>query len=308
MIIDSHAHLMSPNFMAKPYWDSWARLFSSLSGKSVEAIEEKLPAFWDETGELLIEDMDKAGIDQSWISVIDLGLAEKVGEAKYSITEINRRYAQVAERFSERLIAFVGVDPRRENAVELLETGVKEWGMRGLKLLPPCGFYPNDENCYKLYEKAVELGIPVLVHTGPEAIPLYSKYCYPIYLDEVANDFPNLTLILGHAGFCWWQEALHIASVKPNMYFDLAGWQPTTLRHPIAEFYMPLRKILDGIGSSRVLFGSDWSAYRLLRGGQTNWVKVFKEPPDEVKNAGITFTTDEIDAILGGNAARLMSK
>lgn len=82
MIIDSHVHLMSANFVAEPYWDNWVRLFSSLSNRSTEVIRKRLPEFWDETGELLIKDMDDAGIDQSWVSVLDLGLAKTVGEAR----------------------------------------------------------------------------------------------------------------------------------------------------------------------------------------------------------------------------------
>jgi len=299
---------MSPNFIAEPYWDNWVRLFSSAAGKPEEIIRKRLPEFWDETGELLIRDMDDAGIDQSWVSVLDLGLAKTVGEARYSVTELNKMCAEIARKHSKRLVAFVSVDPRREGAVKLLETGVREWGMRGLKLIPAVGFYPNDEDCYKLYAKVDELGIPVLIHTGPETIPLYSKYCYPIYLDEVANDFPNLKLILAHGGFCWWPEALNIASTKPNVYVDLAGWQPKTYRNPVADFYTPLRTMLNTVGPSRVLFGSDWPALRLFRGGQANWVRVFTEPPDVVKEAGITFTRDEIDAILGGNAASLINK
>jgi len=307
MIIDTHVHLMSANFIAESYWDHWVRLSSSLSNRSSEKIRQRLPEFWDETGELLIKDMDEAGIDQSWISVLDFGLAKGVGEARYAITEINKIYAQIAQKYGKRMIAFVGVDPRREEAVRVLETGIKEWGMRGLKLIPFVGFYPNDENSYKLYAKADELGIPVLVHTGPEIIPFYSKYCYPIYLDEVANDFPNLTIILAHTGLCWWPEALDIASTKPNVYIDLAGWQPKIHRRPLNEFYIPLRTILDKVGFSRVLFGSDWSAYRLFRGGQTNWVNVFKDAPNAFKEAGVTFSKDEMDAILGKNAAKIMS-
>lgn len=308
MIIDCHVHLMSANFIAEAYWDNWVRIFSSLSNRPSEIIMDRLPEFWDETGELLIKDMDDAGIDQSWISVLDFGLAKSVGEARYSVTELNRIYAQIADKYSKRLIAFVGVDPRREEAVGLLETGVKEWGMKGLKLVPATGFYPNDENCYDLYVKADELGIPVLVHTGPETIPLYSKYCYPIYMDEVANDFPDLKLILAHAGFCWWPEALNIASTKPNIYIDLAGWQPKTHRRAIDDFYLPLRTILNTIGPSRVLFGSDWPAFRLFKGGQAGWVGAFTALPDALKEAGFTFTREEIDAILGGNATRLVRR
>lgn len=306
MIVDCHVHLMSDNFMAAPYWDSWVRVFSALSNRPPETLTSRLAEFWDETGELLIKDMDAAGIERSWISILDLGMAEHVGEARYSVDELNRICVEVAGRHGERLIPFVSVDPRREDAVELLERGVKQWGMRGLKLLPAAGFYPNDENCYKLYAKADKLDIPVLVHTGPETIPLYSKYCYPIYLDEVANDFPDLTIILAHAGFCWWEEAVNIATTKPNIYVDLAGWQPKTHRHPIEEFYLPLRRMLDAMGSSRILFGSDWPALRLFRGGQGAWVNAFTDPPAALDASGISFTTEEIESILGGNAVRIM--
>jgi len=306
MIVDCHVHLMSDNFMAKPYWDSWVRLFSALSNRPPEQIISRLTDFWDETGELLIKDMDGAGIERSWVSILDLGVAKPVGEARYSVDELNRICAEVAGSHGERLIPFVSVDARRGHAVELLERGVKEWGMKGLKLLPAAGFYPNDESCYKLYAKADELGIPVLIHTGPETIPLYSKYCYPIYLDEVANDFPDLTIILAHAGFCWWEEAINLAATKPNIYVDLAGWQPKTHRHPIEEFYLPLRRMIDAMGLSRILFGSDWPALRLFRGGQGTWVKAFMDPPDALEASGISFTTEEIESILGGNAERIM--
>jgi len=306
MIVDCHVHLMSDNFMATSYWDSWVRVFSALSNRPPETLTSRLTEFWDETGELLIKDMDAAGIERSWISILDLGMAKHVGEARYSVEELNRICVEVAGRHGERLIPFVSVDPRREDAVELLERGVKQWGMRGLKLLPAAGFYPNDENCYKLYAKADKLEIPVLVHTGPETIPLYSKYCYPIYLDEVANDFPDLTIILAHAGFCWWEEAVNVATTKPNIYVDLAGWQPKTHRHPIEEFYLPLRRILDAMGPSRILFGSDWPALRLFRGGQGTWVRAFTDPPDALDASGISFTTEEIESILGGNAVRIM--
>lgn len=308
MIIDSHVHLWSENFIAKPFWDNWVRLSGSLSNKPSHDIREKLTEFFDESGKLLLKDMDNAGIEQSWISVVDFGMAKRIGEANYSIAEVNKKYAEIAQRNSNRIIAFAGFDPRREMVVKLLETAVKEWGMKGLKLLPAAGFYPNDEKCYKLYAKAEELRIPVIVHTGPEIIPLYSKYCYPIYLDEVANDFPKLKLIIAHAGFCWWLEAMHIAATKPNIYLDLAGWQPRTLRHPVTEFYEPLRIMIDTIGSSRVLFGSDWPAYRFLKGGQSYWVKAFTDLPDIVKKSKISFAKDEIDAVLGKNAAMLLSQ
>lgn len=307
MIIDMHVHLMSTNLIAKPFWDSLVKLYSSLSGKAPEEVEKMFPSLWDDTGELLLKDMDEAGIDQSWLCVLDFGLTKGIGEAHYAIGEINKKFARISAESGGRVLAFAGCDPRRQEAVSLLETAVRQWGMRGLKLLPACGYYPNDENCYKLYRKADELGIPVIIHTGPEAIPLYSKYCYPIFLDEVANDFPQLKLIMAHAGFCWWEEALSVAHNKPNLYLDLSGWQPRLLHHPREEFYLPLRRILDGIGPSRVMFGSDWPAYRKLRGGQASWVRIFKNLAIDAVQYQIRFTEEEIAAMLGDSAAELMN-
>ena len=191
--------------------------------------------------------------------------------------------------------------------------------MKGLKLLPPTGFYPNDKEVYPLYAKAEELGVPVLVHTGPETIPLYSKYSQPIYLDEVCNYFPDLKIIAAHAGYCWMEELIVLASNKTNLYIDLAAWQTKIRRQKKeetpeeierrqrqnTEFYKTLRHILNTIGARRVLFGSDWPPMRLYM-SQKVWVNVFREVPDYVREAGIEFREGEMDLILGGSAAKVL--
>ena len=127
-----------------------------------------------------------------------------------------------------------------------------------------------------------------------------------MFVDDVATDFPDLKIVLTHAGFCWWPEALNIAATKPNIFLDMAGWQPKIKRTGVDEFYRPLRTMLGTIGSTRILLGSDWPAYRLFMTSQ-QWVDCFKNPPPEVKEAGITFTDIEIADILGNNAARLLN-
>ena len=250
--------------------------------------------------------MDGAGIDYSVISVIDHGLATAVGEADCSILEINRLYSDIARKYADRIIAFAGVDPRRGNALEILKTGINDFGMKGIKLLPPTGFYPNDKQlCYPIYEFAGEHGLPVLVHTGTEAAPLYSKYGHPIFMDEVAADFPDLKIILGHAGFCWWPEAVSIANCKSNIYLDIAGWQPRARLHPLEEFYKPLRAMINNIGSHRILFGSDWPALKLMMNSQ-KWVDMLKNPSDEAKALGIAPDEKEAANILGHTATKLL--
>ena len=159
MIIDFHVHLMSPKLLAQGYWDNWVRLSSVLSGRPEEKIKERLPEFWDDTGEMLISDMDSAGIDYSVTSVIDYGLAKGGGEATHDILEINRLYSAIAQKYPDRLIAFASVDARRDNAMAILKTGINEFGMKGIKLLPPTGFYPDDQSCYPIYEFACDNGL-----------------------------------------------------------------------------------------------------------------------------------------------------
>jgi len=95
MIIDFHAHLMSPNIIAQPYWDNWVKLSSRLSRKPEEEVRKRVPEFWDETGEMLISDMDDAGIDYTVISVADFGLAKGIGEPPWDILEINSTTALI---------------------------------------------------------------------------------------------------------------------------------------------------------------------------------------------------------------------
>lgn len=307
MIIDFHCHLYDKDVPSERYWEYMAKVASKLSKKPIEKVKNWFPQQWDISGDLLIEDMNEAGIDKSVVLPLDLGLAKGIGEALYSIEEENKLYAQAAANHPERIIAFVGVDPRRPEAIKLLEKGVNEWGAKGLKLMPSTGWYPDDKNFYPLYQKAQELQIPVLFHSGPELSPLLSKYSRPVYIDEVAVDFPDLKIIIAHAGYCWWKEAAKIASFKPNVYLDLAYWQPKIAKRSLEEFYQPLRAMLDTMGTPKVLFGSDWPTLRAVESvNNVAWVKAIKEPPDEVTEADITFSPEEKEEILGGNAQSIL--
>ncbi|MFC1918070.1 amidohydrolase family protein [Chloroflexota bacterium] len=306
MIIDVHCHLRWENQPSKEWFEAQVQAGVLASGSSAEAVRERMRENFDTTGDLIVKDMDEAGIDISVIEVIDYSLLAGCADTM-SLEESHKLYAGAAAKHPERLIAFAGIDPRRSGAGKFLEKAVKEWNMKGLKLMPAAGFYPNEPRCYQIYQKAVELGIPILVHTGFDSIPYYGGYAQPKYLDEVANDFPDLKIILAHAGGAFWQEAASMASFKPNIYLDLAMWQPKLLRNPIDEFYRTLRSLIDTAGRAKILMGSDWPGLRLVRKlPHAAWIKAIKEPPPEVKEAGIEFTEKEINGILGDNAARVL--
>ncbi len=98
--------------------------------------------------------------------------------------------------------------------------------MRGLKLHPGAAFFPNA--CLPFFELAGQAGVPVVVHTGPLASPLFSHTARPAFLDPVAADFPDNGIVMQHAGQrCWWEEALNVAFWKPNVYLELSMWQWT---------------------------------------------------------------------------------
>ena len=121
--------------------------------------------------------------------------------------------------------------PAADEAQRLIDAGA-----RGFKFHPPSqGFYANDEHMYPLYE--VHRG-----EQGPGAVPhrpdgrrpgragggggIRLKYGNPIYLDDVAVDFPDMPIIMAHPSFPWQDEALAVALHKPQVYIDLSGWSP----------------------------------------------------------------------------------
>ncbi len=308
MIIDVHCHLFDENLPSRQWWAEYIRISAFLSGTPEEKLWQRTPGWWDVSGDMLVQDMDLAGIDKSIILVNDMALAVGTGEAM-NIEEQHKTFSKAAKKYPDRLIPFAGVDPRRLGAVDLFERAIKEWNMKGLKLQPAVGFYPNDQKCYLLYQKCVEFDIPVLIHTGPEIPPMQSKYGMPLLLDEVAMDFPKLKIIAAHAGACYWEEMLEISNNKTNFWLDLAWWQPKIFSNPVENFYKPLRTMLDLGNPERVLFASDWPSLRQVRrlgpGGKV-WVDAFRNIPEEAKAAGIDFTEEEINGVLGGNAAKLL--
>jgi uncharacterized protein len=127
-------------------------------------------------------------------------------------------------------------------------------GIRGLKLYPSYQFYyPNDPRVYPLYAACQAAGIPVLMHIGSSVIPgTRIKYCDPIYLDDVAVDFPELTLVMAHGGRGFWYDVCSfLAAHKPNVYIDVTGLVPSRLLQHFPE----LERF-----SSKFLFGTDWPA------------------------------------------------
>ena len=175
----------------------------------------------------------------------------------------NEEIAALATEHADVVIPFASVDPARGAAgVRAAERLISEHGVWGFKFHPSMqGFYPNDRSCYALYEVIAGHGLPALFHTGHTGAGarmrggggVRLKYADPMYLDDVAVDFPDMPIILAHPSFPWQDEALSVALHKPQVYIDLSGWSPKYFPPQLVQFANTLLR-------EKVLFGSDYPA------------------------------------------------
>ena len=305
MIIDFHTHIRLDTILTDRYWKGWIGIAHESSGVPKEKIRNKIEGIIVHAdADELIQAMDEAGVDKAVVIVVDFGWCKDIGYSSLTWEEVHQPVVDAVRKYPDRLIMEIGIDPRRPNAVELVERGMKEWGAKGLKLHPCVGVYPNDPICYPVWEKAQELGIVIHIHTGTEPWPFRIKYCQPIFVDDVAVDFPDATIVMAHCGMWDWQQTMTVVGQKPNVLVDLAVWQQWAHTNPV-EFFRCLRTMFDWVGYRRFMIGSDWPAVSLLM-SEERWFDIFRSIPEEVTAAGIEFKKHEIDGVLGDNAARIL--
>jgi predicted TIM-barrel fold metal-dependent hydrolase len=160
-------------------------------------------------------------------------------------------------------LAFAGIDPwKGEAAIEEIRRCKAEYDVVGVGELNAARqkFLPNDRRFYPIWETCAELGLVVMFHTGFPGAGAGTRggggyrleNARPVpYLDDVAADFPELSIISAHPGWPWHLENLAMAWHKANVYVDLSGWGPKYLPPEVVRYASSL--IAD-----RVLFGTDW--------------------------------------------------
>ncbi len=308
MAIDIHCHLWIRDFYSQGYWEALANFLAGWStgrGKPTTAseIEETIfPQYWDPDGEVTIRHMDEAGIEKAVIMPVDVGL--KFGEAVITIERQNRHLARVAEKHPGRLLYFYSLDPRRAEAAELFETAVREWGARGLKLFTLAGFYPDDKIVYPLLEKAASWGLPLIVHTGTEYPPFEDKYAHPSRLDRILADFPELKVVAAHLSMVWWRQLIELGQARANLMCDVSAFQFVAIGN-YGQFCHILRRVLDGFGMHRVMFGTDGPCFDPFL-SKKQWLECVRDLPHKAP-PGINFTQEEISAVLQGSAESLLA-
>jgi len=196
----------------------------------------------------------------------------------------NDEVIAAAEANADVLIPFASIDPHKgklgvREARRLIE---EHPSLRGFKFHPNTqAFWPNDRSFYPLYEEIAAAGKIALFHSGQTGIGagmpggggVHLKYSNPMAVDDVAADFPELDIILAHPSFPWQEEALAVATHKPNVYIDLSGWSPKYFPDILVRYTNTLLR-------NKMLFGSD---YPLLT--PDRWLSDFEklEIRDEVR-------------------------
>jgi predicted TIM-barrel fold metal-dependent hydrolase len=206
----------------------------------------------------------------------------------------NEEVAELAAENADVLIPFASIDPGRGAAgVRAARRLITDHGVRGFKFHPNTqAFFPNDRSAYPLYEVIAEHGLVALFHTGQTGVGagtragggIRLKYSNPLHVDDVAVDFPDMPIILAHPSFPWQDEALSVATHKPQVHIDLSGWSPKYFPPQLVQYANSLLK-------DKVLFGSDFPVITPER-----WMKDF---------AAIAIKDEVRPKILKENAARL---
>jgi len=195
--------------------------------------------------------LDRCGVDRAVL--INYVAPEVMGFT----SAVNQFVADYTKHDPKRLLSCGSLHPRHTTNIMADVEHILRLGLRMIKIHPPHQLlYPNDylngvKELEIIYRAAEANGIPVMFHTGTSIFPgARNKYGDPVYVDDVAVDFPKLKIILAHGGRpLWMSTAFFLIRRHPNVHLDISGIPPKLLLK-----YFPR---LDEI-AHKTLFGTDW--------------------------------------------------
>jgi len=295
MIIDAHVHLTRPGYVKRKFLCGNSRMATSLYNRVhktnitpddyIEMVKERV----DPSGEKLIAEMDEAGVDKSVIFGVDWAYGV-TGEPKVRNREQNKYLADYSKEFEGRFIPLAALDPRRPDIIEQATEAIEEWDMKGFKLMPSAGFKPNDPLCFPFYEKCAEWGVPIMFHSG--GLEFNWEYSSPNLIASAAEEFPEVKMIMAHAGLESWEQCRLACAALPNVFMDISIRQ-FDYQINRQRFYQWLRDMIDWTGPWKILFATD-APLPTFYLPTKDWVDAIDKPKTDIE-----FTREERDIILG---------
>ena len=326
-VIDNHVHLISGTpgneYLPPKYrwWNSynWAYGYPHMPPYERDPMDlypRQEQRVADPDGSATVKAMDAAGVDACVLVHADFGLCYGEEGAK-SMEEMHQDHVDVAKRYPGRFYPFAGPDARRPGSLDMVRSGLKDGRFKGLKIFPEVGYFPSDPMLYPFYSASLEAEVPVAICTNFEPPLARPRFNDPIYITDVVADFPDLNVIIFHAGYPfdhWFDICLLIARAALNVYLTVEPWlwgYPGWGQGGEEEGIRKLARIRDTIGAHRIIFGTDGQF------ANTNWgeastrtyvdhVTLWKELPERAKRYDITFSQEEVDLMMGQNLGRLL--
>lgn len=241
IITDCHIHIQPYEmFKAGPL-----EVMRKARGKFDDIIE------YSRSPKALLRYLDSVGVERAVL--INYVAPEVMGLT----SEVNQWVVSYCKQNPRRLLSCGSVHPRHTKNVQADMEQIARTGIRMIKIHPPHQLlFANDyvngvKELEVIYGMAEKHGIPVMVHTGTSIFPgARNRYGDPLFLDDVAVDFPNLKILMAHGGRpIWMQTAFFLLRRHRNMYLDISGIPPKLL----LQYFPRLQEI-----ASKTLFGTDW--------------------------------------------------
>ena len=222
--------------------------YSRLYGGKIEELDQLAKLTIDDFFSLL----DHAGIDIAVIFGEDM-------ETTYNRKIPNEIVLDLVQKYPDRFRGFAGADPHKgKKAVREIVKMVGE-GLSGVMVAPwEHNLFTDDKKYFPIYEKCIELDIPIWIHTSlnfSHLIPI--EYGRPLILDRVAVRYPELKIVAGHSGWPWVTEMVAVLWRHPNVYSDISGVRPKYMGM-IETGWAPLVHYGNNILKDKILFATAW--------------------------------------------------
>ena len=289
-IADAHVHFFSPAFFQSLAEQKAVTGVGPLLGWDIPESAEALSDRW-------VVELDRNSVDSAVLIASIPGDVESVGVA--------------VERHPSRFRSVVMVNPMHPGVDMRCASALAAGQINGIFLFPAMHRYSlHDDHVRSLL--ALVSGYPgavVYVHCGMLSVgfrkklglpcPFDMRYSNPIDLHELALSFHRLPFIVPHFGAGYFREALMLADLCPNVYFDTSSSNSWMRTDPaglsLAGVY---RKALEVLGPKRLLFGTDSSWF------PRGWIRsVFDTHVQALADAGVSPETAR--GIFAGNLKTL---
>ncbi|HZL57829.1 MAG TPA: amidohydrolase family protein [Bryobacteraceae bacterium] len=289
-IADAHVHFFSPAFFKSLADQKGDPDVASLLGWHCPVTSEDLADRW-------VAELDRSGVSRAMLIASVPNDTESVGVA--------------VDMYPDRFGAVYMANPLLPSPDIRFETAFTEDGVSGVFLFPAMHRYSlHDNKVWALVQVlAGHPGAVIYVHCGALSLGFRGKlglpshfdmrFSNPIDLHALAANFPRVNFVIPHFGAGYFREALMVADLCPNIYFDTSS-SNSWMRYQTADLDLAgvFRRALEVVGPKRLLFGSDSSWF------PRGWVgNVFDDQVAALRQTAASPETAR--AILGGNLMRI---